>query len=354
GFNIPGRLEKCFVDEGDKVTKGQLLARLEIFDQKIALALVEANLARAESVLSELMAGSRPEEIEQSHARVVQARQMLLELERGSRVQVVESAASKLKAAKIAMESAGVRLVQAKADYDRFTKLYKKNSASRREFELFRTKYELARNTANEAGLKAEIARQELSVLKQGPRAEKIERAKAALLQAGAEYELVKKGPRKEKIQQAKARVNEVKATLSRAEQQLSYTRLVAPMDGVVLTRSAEPGEYLNPSAPVLVLADLQHPWLRAYVTEKDLGRIRLKDKVKVSTDSFPGKNFKGTITFISSRAEFTPKSVQTFEERVKLMFRIKVQLPNPQGELKPGMPADGVISSMIPQHGND
>lgn len=118
----------------------------------------------------------------------------------------------------------------------------------------------------------------------------------------------------------------------------------MGPRAGVILSRSAEPGEYLNPSTPVVTLGDLAHPWLRAFINETDLGRIKLKDKVVVTTDSFPDKQYQGILSFISSQAEFTPKSVQTFEERVKLMFRIKIELSNPQGELKPGMPADAVI----------
>jgi len=149
------------------------------------------------------------------------------------------------------------------------------------------------------------------------------------LAQAEAEYALV---------DEAEQRVNQ-------AKQQLSYTKLFAPMGGIILTRSAEPGEYLNPSAPVVTLGNLDRPWLRAFINEKDLGRIRLKDKVTVTIDSFPDKNYTGILSFISSQAEFTPKSVQTFEERVKLMFRIKINLANPDGELKPGMPADALIS---------
>jgi HlyD family secretion protein len=138
--------------------------------------------------------------------------------------------------------------------------------------------------------------------------------------------------------------VNEAEQNLNQAGQQLSYTELYAPMDGVILSRSAEPGEYLNPSTPVVTLGDLEHPWLRAFVSEKNLGRIKLGDRVRVTTDSFPDKSYEGRLTFISSQAEFTPKSVQTFEERVKLMFRVKIQLSNPDKELKPGMPADGVL----------
>jgi HlyD family secretion protein len=116
-------------------------------------------------------------------------------------------------------------------------------------------------------------------------------------------------------------------------------------MDAVVLSISAEPGEYLNPASPVMILGELSKPWLRAYIPESHLGKIQLNQEVSVTTDSFPEKSYKGRVSYISSQAEFTPKTVQTFEERVKLMYRIKVELENPDNELKPGMPADGTIS---------
>ena len=345
GFKIAGRLEECLVDEGDTVSKGAVLARLENMDEKIAVALAESNLDRTNSVLAELVAGNRPQEIDLSAAKVLQARQALLELSRGSRAQEIETAVSDLNTALASEKSAMAQLTQAREDFDRFAGLLKQQTVSQRDFDLYRTQYEVAQNKTEEAGARVNAARQALSLRKEGPRAEQIEKAKAALAQAEAEYALTKAGPRQEKIDQAKTMVDEAVEKLNQAKQQLSYTELFAPMDGVVLSRSAEPGEFLNPSTPVLTLGDLAHPWLRAYVNETDLGRLKLKDKVKVTTDSFPGKTYDGVLSFISSQAEFTPKSVQTFEERVKLMFRIKIELANPDHELKPGMPADALIS---------
>jgi HlyD family secretion protein len=184
-----------------------------------------------------------------------------------------------------------------------------------------------------------------VSLLKAGPRIEQINKAEAALAQVEAEYALVIAGPRIEKIDQARAKMQIARASVQQARQQLKYTELIAPMDGVVLNVSAESGEYLNPASPVLTLGDLDKPWLRAYVSEKVLGKIQLNQKVTVTTDSFPDKKYDGRVSFISSEAEFTPKTVQTFEERVKLVYRIKVALHNEDNELKPGMPADGVIN---------
>lgn len=349
GFKIAGRLEQCLVNEGDSVSKGDLLARLENQDQQISVRLAQANLVRAESILAELIAGSRPEEIELSRAKVLQAGQMLLELTRGSRTQEIEGASADLARALASEKSANSQLIQAQEDFDRFSRLYKGKSASQRDFEIHRTQYEIARNTVEEAGSRVNFARQALSLKKEGPRSEQIEKAKAALVQAEAEYALAKAGPRQEKIDQAKAQRVDALERVNQAELQLSYTQLFAPMAGVILSRSAEPGEYFNPSTPVVTLGDIAHPWLRAFVSETHLGRIKLGDKVKVTTDSFPGKSYEGILSFISSQAEFTPKSVQTFEERVKLMFRIKIDLSNPDGELKPGIPADAVITIPVP-----
>jgi HlyD family secretion protein len=309
------------------------------------VTLAQTNLARAGSVLAELQAGSRPEEIMVSQARVIQAQQSVLELTRGSRSQEIESARSELEAARAAADSARVQLDQATADHERFSILYQTGSVSRQVFEQYRTGYEIARKVVDQAASRVNAAQQALSLRTEGPRSEQIEKAKAVLTQAEAEYALVSAGPRKEKIEQAFILAAEAEERLSQARQQLSYTELFAPMDGVILTRSAEPGEYMVPSRPVVVLGDLANPWLRAYVNETDLGKIKLNDAVTVTTDSYPGRTYKGILTFISSQAEFTPKSVQTFEERVKLMFRVKVALDNPDGELKPGMPADGVLS---------
>ena len=119
---------------------------------------------------------------------------------------------------------------------------------------------------------------------------------------------------------------------------------LRAPRAGVVLVRQAELGEVVAPGTPVATLADLENVWLRAYVAETDLGRIRLGQEVAVRTDTFPEKTYRGRISFIASKAEFTPKTIETHKERVTLVYRIKIDLENPKHELKPGMPADAII----------
>lgn len=162
--------------------------------------------------------------------------------------------------------------------------------------------------------------------------------------QAKQTLTLLVKGPRVENIEQARAKVGQATAALAESQTRLGFTTLVSPVDGVVLAKHVEPGEQVAAGTPVLTVANLHDIWLRGYVDEPDLGRIHLGQKVRVTTDSYPGKVYDGTITFISSEAEFTPKSVQTEKERVKLVYRIKVSIANPNLELKPGMPADGEI----------
>lgn len=168
--------------------------------------------------------------------------------------------------------------------------------------------------------------------------------AKANFQKATENYNLIKEGPRKEDIEDAKAQVEQARASLKLAETQLSYTVLHSPLSGVVLVKSGEVGEVVNPGTSILTLADLENVWLKAYIPETDLGKVKWGQEVIVTTDLKPKKEYKGKISFISSQAEFTPKSIQTEKERVTLVYRIKVDIPNPDRELKPGMPADGRI----------
>ena len=162
----------------------------------------------------------------------------------------------------------------------------------------------------------------------------------------------MKVGPRKEDIEDGRAQVEQAQASLRLAETQLSYTVLYSPLSGVVLVKSGEIGEVVNPGTSILTLADIENVWLKAYIPETDLSRVKWGQEVIVTTDLRPQKAYKGKISFISSQAEFTPKQIQTEKERVTLVYRIKIDIPNPDRELKPGMPADGriVLASSSPQ----
>ncbi|MGP0088835.1 MAG: HlyD family secretion protein [Xanthobacteraceae bacterium] len=148
-------------------------------------------------------------------------------------------------------------------------------------------------------------------------------------------------------VELAKANIRNAAEALKLAKIVLDYTVLVAPFDGVITVRQAELGEVMIPGTPVVTLADLDHIWLRAYINETDIGKIRLDQSAVVKTDTYPGKSYKGRVSFISSTAEFTPKSVETHAERVTLVYRIKIDIDNPTHELVPGMPADAVLAAL-------
>ena len=173
--------------------------------------------------------------------------------------------------------------------------------------------------------------------------------AEARSAEAAERFKLVQAGPRIEEVAQGRARVDQARAAVALAKTQVENTRLFSPLTGVVLSKNIEPGEYVSPGTPVITVADIANAWVRAYVNETDLGRVRLGQKIAVHTDTFPGKTYEGMVGFIASEAEFTPKTVQTTKERVKLVFRIKIDLANPNDELKPGMPADATIPAAAP-----
>lgn len=274
-FKISGKISKLYVDEGDVVKKGQLLAELEAKDLKDKIALYETRLKRARANLAKLLAGYQPEEIE---------------------------------AARAVMEEARVRFEKAQRDFERYQRLFKAHTIPQERFEAVATTYK---------------------------------QAKWAYKEAKARYQLLHKGYRKEDIASARAAVAEAKAALNLARTNLSYTKLFAPVSGIVLVKMAEIGEYVVPGTPVFTLGDLDHIWLKAYVNETDLGRIKYGQKAVVTTDTYLNKKYNGKVIFIAAKAEFTPKSVETHKERVTLVYKVKIAVENPAHELKPGMPAE-------------
>jgi membrane fusion protein YbhG len=171
-----------------------------------------------------------------------------------------------------------------------------------------------------------------------------VKRSQAAFKAAQERYNEAAEGARKEEIAIARANLAQANENLNLSRIDESYTMLRAPTNGVITVREAELGEVVSPGTPVVTLADLDHIWLRAYIAETDLGRIHWGQDVSVTTDTYPGRQYHGRISFIASDAEFTPKSVQTYQERVTLVYRIKIDIDNPNHELKPGMPADAHI----------
>ena len=188
-----------------------------------------------------------------------------------------------------------------------------------------------------------------MAVVIEGPRKEQVEAARADLARAEAGLKLadslrLELRRREQEVETRRADVDRARAELAVAESQLRDAVATAPIDGVILVKSAEVGEVLAAGTTALTVGDLDHPWLRGYVSERDLGRVKLGTRVRVTNDSYPGKLYWGKISFISAQAEFTPKQIQTPEERVKLVYRVKVDIANLEHELKSNMPADAEI----------
>ena len=261
----------------------------------------EGDRVQAGQLIARLDDVEQKEQLALQRAELAGAQAALAELEAGSRPQEIAAAAATLHSAEAERE-------RARLDFARQQELRRKDAIADRELE------------AAQAQLKV---------------------ADAHAVEAAERLKLVQEGPRAEDIAQGRARVDQARAAVALAQTQLDNTRLFSPLTGVVLSHNIEPGEYVSPGTPVVTVADLAHVWVRTYINQTDFGRIAHGQKVEVRTDTFPGKTYEGTIGFIASEAEFTPKTVQTAKERVKLVFRIKVDIANPHDELKPGMAAD-------------
>ena len=162
--------------------------------------------------------------------------------------------------------------------------------------------------------------------------------------QAQAQVDMLREGSRAEEIREARNRLQEAEKAVELAQLNLDRCRLFAPIQGRILLKSREVGETVAAGTPIVTIGDLSRPWLNLYVNERDLGRIGLGMKAQVMIDSFPQQPFEGKVTFIAQKSEFTPKNIQTQDERVKLVYRVKIELDNRDQALKPGMPADAVI----------
>jgi HlyD family secretion protein len=328
-FRIPGRLAQRLVDEGALVDKDKVVAVLDHTDLDRELAQRQAEVQAAQAALDELLAGSRPEEIAQAQAAAEKARSALDDLLAGARPQEIASAE-----ATVARTQADQ--TNAKSLYDRAVQMRESQFATAKEVDDAKAAYDSAHARVLEA-------QENLKLVKAGARKDQVEQARSALRQAQEAHALVQAGPRKETIEQARARLAQTQAGLGLAQVRVDDATIHAPIAGMVLAKNAEPGEYLSPGTPVITLGDVTNVYLRAFVSESDLGRVKLGQPAKVKIDG-TSRVFEGRVSFISPQAEFTPKNVQTEKERVKLVYRIKVDLPNPDMELKAGMPADAEI----------
>lgn len=276
-FNGTERIAAVLVQEGDRVHQGQILARLDTSRLEPQVAQAKAQLAAQQAVVDRLHNGSRPEEVAQARA---------------------------------ALDSAKADAENARRQAARFRSLIAASggrAASQQDLD-----------NANAA----------------------LDVASAKVVSQQKALDLAVVGPRKEDVAQAEAQLRAEQAQLALLKQQLADANLIAPVDAVIRSRLMEPGEMASPQRPVLSLAITDPKWVRAYVSAIDLGRIRSGEIASISVDSFPNRRFEGWIGFISSVAEFTPKTVQTEELRTSLVYEIRVFVKDPDDQLRLGMPA--------------
>ena len=335
-FKIPGKLIERAVDEGETVKKGMVLARLDAEQTKRQREREQAGQVAAESQLRQTVTAVQyQKETLEAEIQLRQAEARLSELLAGFRKQEIEQA-------RAAAEEAASEEQRATRDWERAQVLHKNDDISRSQYDQFRARYQAAKAAARQA-------RERLALVEEGPRQEEIEsaraqvaRARAALrLSEAARLELKRK---RQEIETRRVETAQARAQVGVLDAQLDDAVAVSPIDGVVLTKSAEVGQVVAAGTPVLTVGDLAHPWLRGYINETDLGRVKLGARVRVTTDSYPDKVYWGRLSFIASDAEFTPKHIQTPEERVKLVYRVKIDIPNPQQELKLNMPVEAEI----------
>lgn len=340
-FKTSGRLIERTVDEGDPVQKGMVIARLDreqLLHQRdtaaAALSTAEAQLAESESALK-WQRETMQADMQLRNADLSAAQSQLLQLKNGARPQEIQQSQAAVAAAQSQYDGA-------KKDWDRAQTLYKNDDISTSQYDQFRTRFE-----STEANLKQ--AKEQAGLVQAGPRAETIESAAAQVERARASLRVgqanaIESKRREQDIVARQGDIERAKAQMALIDSQLADTIAVSPINGVVLVKAADVGEVLAPGTSVVTVGDLDHPWLRAYIREQDLGRVKLGDKARVTTDSFHDKFYDGHVSFVSSDAEFTPKQIQTAEERVKLVYRIKIDIDNPRHELKSNMPADAEI----------
>src|ERR1019366_1286979 len=316
-FKTSGRLIERTVNEGDVVQKGMVIARLDreqLLHQRdtatAALATAQAQLAESISALK-WQRETMEADMQLRNADLSAAQSQLLQLKNGARPQEIQESQATVAAAQSQYDQAHARFEGA------------------------------------EANLKQ--VKEHAGMVQAGPRAETIESASAQVDRARASLRIgqansIETKRREQDIVARQGDIERAKSQIALIDSQLADTIAVSPINGVVLVKAADVGEVLAPGTSVVTVGDIEHPWLRAYIREQDLGRVKLGDKVKVTTDSFHDKVYDGHISFISSDAEFTPKQIQTSEERVKLVYRIKIDIDNSRHELKSNMPADAEI----------
>jgi HlyD family secretion protein len=267
----------------------------------IKLAVEEGQQVREGDLLARLDNAELASIVSQNRAVLQEAISKAAELKAGSRPQEIEQAKANVRAQE-------AELARVTKDYERAEILHRNGAISTAQLDAAKSAYE-ARSGSQRA--------------------------------AAESLSLVREGARKESIEAAESRVAQARAAVRTAEDRLQDTEIHAPIDGIVLKKNVELGETVGQGVSIYTIGDLSRPWIKVYVKEDKIGLIKLGQKARITTDSYPDKVYEGLVSYISSEAEFTPKSVQTQEERVKLVYGVKVRVDNTDQELKPSMPAD-------------
>ena len=288
---VGGRLVDLQVAEGDRVSAGDLVALLDTRDIDLQIGRARADRAAADAQVRLLQAGARPQEIRQAEAQVDA---------------VTADAAA-----------AAVELRAAEMDLQRFQALLLANAGSQKQRDDAQARVDLARQ--REAGAR-----------------DRIRAATEVVSRLQAE-------PRREEVEAALARVAAVDAQLAVFEKRRGDATVVAPVDGIVTQALADEGEVVAPRMPLFVLTDMDHAWANLFVPEPLMPRLVIGQAAEVLTDA--GDTLSGTVTYVSPQAEFTPRNVQTADERSRLVYRIKVTVDNSAGVLKQGMPVDAELA---------
>ncbi|MFC1866610.1 HlyD family secretion protein [Thermodesulfobacteriota bacterium] len=337
-FQVSGRVIDVHIDEGQSVEKDQPLA---VLDQSELLTLrdqAKATLKASRSNLQQFKLNLEidktvlPVEVERAESGVRALRSTLDELRAGYRVQDIEKAHLALLASETALEVA-------RKDKERYDRLLSENIVSEKERDAVYLRHNTALREYESAG-------ESFDQLNEGFREESIRYARARVMEGEAILKQAKSNLKKievskKKVEAAGANVEAAEAALKLTETQLSFTQIRAPFKGIIAGRNVEPGEVVSPGREVLSLSDLSSVDLKIFVDETEIGKVKPGQRVDVKVDTFPEKIYQGKVSFISPEGEFTPKIIQTHKERVKLVYLVKVLLPNPDHELKPGMPAD-------------
>ncbi len=291
-----GRIVEMRVAEGDRVARGDLVARIDTRDVELQIDRLRAERAGADAQLRLLRAGARVQDIGQAEAQAAAAQADVTTIE------------AELRAAQL--------------DLERFEALLAANAGSRKQRDDARARVDVAQERQRAATERVRAAREAL--------------------------DRVRAGARPEEIDAARARVDAVDAQIATLEKGVADATVTAPAPGIVTQRLAEAGELVARGVPIVVLTDLDNAWANLFVPEPMVPRIRLGQAATVHTDA-GGAGIPGKITYVSPRAEFTPRNVQTADERSKLVYRIKVAVDNREGILKQGMPVDADLTVSTP-----